>query len=133
MKISIAIGVVLIVVGSAYIWWWNQPIKQMADLATQGHVPQNWEDLAQQYPHLCKTFRLLDIDPFDRTVEDPSQEAMRISQRVYLTAGRHALGGIVAILAGIMLPIVRVIRKRKRKKSEPTTGEYSTEAAETLS
>lgn len=124
MKRSIAIGVILAILGSLYIWWWNQPIKQMADLAMQGQAPQDWPELDQKYPHLCKTFRLLKIDPFDRTVEDPSQEAMAISQRVYVTAGRNALGGIGAILLGIALPIVTVIRKRKRKKSEPLAEPY---------
>ena len=90
----------------------------MADMAIHGQIPQNWEKLAKQYPHLCRTFRLLDIDPFDRTVEDPGQEAMHVVQRVYITAGRHALGGTVSILVGIVLPIVTAIRKRKRRKSE---------------
>ena len=115
MKWSITIGVILIVMGSLYCWWWNQPIKQMADLAVQtGQRPQNWTELDQQYPHLSKTFRLLEIDPFDHSVENPSQEAISISDRVYLTSGRRAGGGIIIILIGIALPLVKAIRERKR-------------------
>lgn len=118
MKKSIIIGVILIVIGAAYIWWWNQPIKQMADLAMQGQVPQNWSELGTLYPQLSRAFHLLEIDPFDQTVGDPSQKAQVISRRLYVAAGRNGLAGVGIILAGIALPVGTAIRNRKRKKSE---------------
>ena len=118
MTKNIAIGVSLVIIGAIYFWWWNQPIKQMADLGTGGQVPQNWTELGESYPQLCTVFRILKMDPFDRAVEDAAVAARVMSQKVYVTSSRHALGGIVAILAGIALPIGAAIRKRRKKRSE---------------
>ena len=117
MKTSIATGIILIIAGGLYIWWWNLPLKDSRELAMGGPTPASWVELEQQFPHFTRACRAIDEDPFSPSA-DPSGDAIRISGRMYRRCGQHALAGIGAIVVGLALPIGMAIRKRKNRKSE---------------
>jgi hypothetical protein len=116
MKTSIAIGLVLIVLGGVWIWRCNLPLQDLRNLAT-GVPCKTWAELDETFPHFARGCRAIGEDPLAPS-DTPSEDATRISSRLYRRAGRHALLGIVAIVCGLAVPVGTAIRNRKRRKSE---------------
>lgn len=116
MKINVAIGIVLIVLGGVWIWRCNLPLQDLRNLSS-GLPSKTWAELEQQSPYFANACRAIGEDPLAPS-ETPSEDAVRISNRLYRRAGSHALLGIVAIFAGIILPIATAVRNRKKRKSE---------------
>jgi len=117
MKTSIAIGIILIIAGGFYIWWWNLPLKDTRELAMGGPTPTSWAGLEEQFPHFARACRAISEDPLVSS-EDPSGDAMRISGRIYRRCGQHALAGIGAIVVGLAIAIGSAIRNRRKRTSE---------------
>lgn len=116
MKTSIAIGLVLIVLGGVWIWRCNLPLQDLRNLAT-GVPCKTWNELDETFPHFARGCRAIGEDPLASS-DTAAEDAIRISNRLYRRAGRHALLGIAAIVVGIALPIGTGIRNRRRKQSE---------------
>jgi hypothetical protein len=117
MKRSIAIGIILILAGGLYIWWWNLPLRETRELAVGGPSPKSWAELDENFPHFARACRAIKEDPLARS-EAPSGDALRISGRIYRHCGQHAIAGLGAIVLGIALPIGIVIMNRRKRKSE---------------
>jgi len=121
MKKTIVITLVLMALGAGYAWWWQQTVKEMAAMAMEGGKLTDWAGLRTKFPRFAITARLLGLDLFSPSAS-ASQDAMRMMQELYRSAGVHSLFGLlVAAGAAGFLGGFASGRKHSRK-GDPEPG-----------
>lgn len=123
MKKTFIMALVLMVVGVGYAWWWHQTVKEMSAAAMEGGALRDWDTLRAKFPRFAITARLMGLDLFNQS-ETASQDAMRMMQQLYRSAGLHSLCGLLAaaLAAGFLGGFASGRKRTESQDSELGVG-----------